>query len=1190
MGSPAGTIKKMAYLLLKNQSEGVSAMGKFCKHFSGLIFAVLFCLAALTLPVAAEDNFGFSSGPIMKIDLGVTELTLKAGDSYTFSVQYEPKDPVFPWLNWFVTDDTVVSIDPETSTLTALAAGYARILAEDSDGVAYAFCDVTVAGARAYDTGEKTAGSSLVDLSDEDREKITAPALKRFMDFVGDSTLSRGAAAQAAERNFAVPASVKPGTEEAQAKRALSHGMEKAEPLTHLHLVTIQGTFEQILAFAAGNPDLIEIFDLLPVYTDDPAGTEDDPLQKTVTLEGNVEGLTSVSTAHDLGFTGRGALIAVLDSGLNKGHKEFKNRVKYQACFSTGMTSGNTVYSSVCSGAKSAALGNAKNKDNFNHGSHVAGIMAGKGGIAPEADIIAVQIFSEKCNKKASAKTCPGKVILPVDELAAFDYLLDLNDSGVSITAVNMSFGGSAYQNVCDTVRIGSYGSLHSFIKQLVSEGGMIPVAASGNAGYPDKITQPACDSLVFAVGALEDTYKPEIKYFSNHNKLIDMLAPGTDIYSASYTRQGGKYYMKMSGTSMATPMVTGAFAILKQIYPYNSPADLENLLKLITEKSANYRNAGEVYDEDHNPIPVPAETFSFSKPVLNFGMLGDFVCPAVTEENMTVEGISSGFLVTVPYDPDASYAVEVFDPDTEKYIEDLTYSSEKDPYENNLFITVTGVGLVNDHIYNVKVTPYTNIKGTDYYRESAIVSAMPAEPVSLTVKPLAAGAQFTAVNPSPETRIRFFVYEAESGKPVKTVTPSGTVTAGRVSGLKNGRLYYAAAQTYKAVTRKNTVGGAVSAPVYFVPMDVQGGIKIKWNGTASAEITASADKKAAGFRVLYRPADGDFTNGCQVPYGTPCIINGLDKDSAYDFYVMKYAEIEGKTHPFYGPGVVKTYKSSTSGLPAPDSPEITISADNKASVKISRAKKAEGISVLFRWGNRNDFEIGCEADGDSCTIADVIHTDPNLFYTFYVMQYKTLKEHRVYSPGAVVYNFIGPKSADPAAAGDETEIPDVYAILKNYMTEEDVILEEVSAVMNESPADEWSRSEKLDFLRSVKDAGPEEAIEEEPAEEKTAGITEIEVARDFMADDEDPDWEFDEYWDAEETSALLKNFSGDPAYVIPADRKPDLPERPCDEEPDADGMETQVAQPGGSAPDHDPGSSSSAPRDSGFRFYRFWD
>ena len=903
----------------------------------GVILLTFLLIMLLSISVSAYESTEPGSGVIGKIDLGVSDLTLNVGDTYTFDIRYVPEDKSYPWLNWFLTNDNIISIDPDTATVTALAAGNARILAESPDGIAYTFCDVAVNGKQPKAGSGMTAGTSVVTLSEADQAKITAPQLKRFVNFIGStSSLSEGSADDASERMFALPAEVVPGTEKAQAKRALSLGMEKAEPLVHLHVVTLLGTFEQILAYAADNQDLIEIFDFMPVSIDDPVAEDELSGQKAVELQGNVEALTKISTAHLYGFTGKNATIAVIDTGLNAKQADFKGRVKYQACFSTGFKSGNTVYNSVCSSAKSAAPGKAKVKVLFNHGSHVAGIMAGKYGIAPDADIAAVQTFTEVCEGKASANTCTDIKQLSVDELSAYEYLFSLIDDGVRIAAVNMSYGGGSYSSACDDLqgidKNGNYRNKHVYFDVMYNTGRALPVVSSGNDGCDGCITSPACDSCAFAVGALEDSPTPVIKNFSNHNELVDMLAPGTNIYSSLYAKVDKKLYGKMNGTSMAAPMVTGAIAILNQIYPYNSPAEYEKLLNMISEwnldetkRTASYRNGGclkrNIWGtcvESNDP-----KAFDFSTPVLNFSAIGAFVRPAVRESDVTVEGINNGFRVTVPYDPFTHHNLWVIDAETGDDVEGLALDEEIDPSGEYYIFTITGQNLINDHVYVVQEVPFVTYDNTKYYMEAVNVLSMPAKPIEVTVKPLGGGAQLTANNPSAETRTQFFIYDAASGQMVKKVAPAGNKTVGKVSGLKNGSLYYVAAQTYKAFTKKVTVTGAVSEPVYFVPMTTPGGVKITWKSNTTADITVSADKLATGFRVFYRPVDGDFVSACQETFGNACTINGLDKDGAYDFYIMKYVELAGRTHPFYGPGLVKTYKSSASGLTAPDSVEV---------------------------------------------------------------------------------------------------------------------------------------------------------------------------------------------------------------------------------------------------------------------------
>ena len=87
------------------------------------ILSLLISLSFSIIPVTAQDEDTETSGPITKIDLGVSSLQLAVGESYTFQVKYEPEDTVLTTLDWYVSDESVLSLDPLTATITALAEG-----------------------------------------------------------------------------------------------------------------------------------------------------------------------------------------------------------------------------------------------------------------------------------------------------------------------------------------------------------------------------------------------------------------------------------------------------------------------------------------------------------------------------------------------------------------------------------------------------------------------------------------------------------------------------------------------------------------------------------------------------------------------------------------------------------------------------------------------------------------------------------------------------------------------------------------------------------------------------------------------------------------------------------------------------------------------------------------------------------
>ena len=586
----------------------------FSNSVPNRIQTVLFCLIMVLLSGSAV----LGSSPTAKIDLGVNDLTLEVGESYSFRVTYEPEDLSFHALRWNISDDAILEIDPAHFTVKALSPGTARILAESLDGYAYNICTVTVSGNLPKDTVSAKTGSEFITLSAADRKKITSFSIKRYLDFLEGSEMTEAAFAGSAQRMFMVMAAVTPGTEDAQSQRALLFGMQEAEPLRNLHLLTLRGTLEQILRFTAGNPDLKEIYEEHLIFADRPAKTEEDS-QKTVTLEGHVEELTSISTAHDLGFTGKGSTVAVIDMGIDPEHPEFTGRVIGQRCYGTEGSDGDFIYHSPCVSEDYADPQNTINSIiSYNHGLHVTGIAAGKGGIAPDANIVAIQTFTdlewtctdedmfwdwcpweeypEDDEEEPEVRKCCGSASNPQDTVKAFDYLVGHAKDFPNLIAINLSMTNNKFhETACDDhLYFGCYQSL--------LENGMIPVVASGNEYKNDSLPESACTSNSFTVGALANRGDPLLANFSNHNDLVNMAAPGEKIKSAihpqySYYYMEYVYYGTESGTSQAAPMVTGAFAIMKEIFPNRSPEALEQTLIDLSSKNVTERKACNIYD-----------------------------------------------------------------------------------------------------------------------------------------------------------------------------------------------------------------------------------------------------------------------------------------------------------------------------------------------------------------------------------------------------------------------------------------------------------------------------------------------------------------------------------------------------------------------------------------------------------------
>lgn len=1032
----------------------------FRKRLFVLLLAV--CLLVICFPAGAQEDPAPKAAyiPLTSIDLGVSDLTLEKGETYKFEIGFEPETALIRSLNWFVTDDSVVKVDPVETTVTALKAGTARILAESLDGGVFAVCEVTVGTTQAKDAKRSASGDSLLGNVAGDRSKIQSDILNRYLSFIDGSTFNTQAFRETMQRTFMVMADVVPGTEEAESKRALKLGMAESTPLLELNAVTLQGTAEQILAFTANNPDLNMIFGGDVKFIIDPfeGEYEEDLAAKAVGLGGHTETLTSISTAHNLGYKGSGTTIAVIDTGLNSSHEQFKGRVSGQRCFSTSGTYGSYTVRNVCGSTTSAAASKAITKGNFAHGSHVAGIMAGKNGIAQQAKIIAVQAFSEltwrcgsyeeyyyyRCDNYSSTGLCCSNSMFSNDEYKSYDYLLSLAKNGKKIAAVNMSYGGSEkYTSTCDS----SNSKEAEYFTKMV-KAGMVPVVAAGNNSWNGGLSAPACISNAYAVGALNDISTPKVANYSNHSQQVDITAPGTKIYSASYPNG----YETMSGTSMATPMVTGALALAKQAFPSQKVADYEMLLKYITPKTTNRRSA--VAGSDY---PSSDTTFSYSKPVLNFSKWNSFVLGKISIPNTTyVRGYTNGITVRFPNVKNAQgFNIVVKDGKTGTKLYP-TITVEKDSSGKYTIIRLHGTMLKNGHPYKISMTPYRKINDTKFYGKNRTVNGAPNPRITaITATPGNKSASFRVVPHKTADGFRYNVYKNGSSTRLTYMDvklSSGSVVK-TVSGLTNGTLYYVTAIPYTLING-NKYWGASQYRIYFVPLSTPSNVKVSFANSTTARVTVSSDSAANGIKVLYRPVGGSLVNGCESS-GFACSISGLNKNKAYEFYTMKYKTVNGKKH--YGPGTLTVYKTSASGLPAPSKPLIAKRGAKLLTFTIVKASKAAGISVLYREGE-GQFKLACEAKASTCQ-RDGFSWSKD--YTFYIMQFRVVNGKKVYSPGVTVTNWLTPKSVSRDQDFDDlvfkevsyeeiAEELDIYEILPDYCTEDDLLMEEAMALIAE--------------------------------------------------------------------------------------------------------------------------------------------
>jgi len=274
--------------------------------------------------------------------------------------------------------------------------------------------------------------------------------------------------------------------------------------------------------------------------------------------------LIGADQAWAMGFTGSGQTIAILDTGVESSHSFLGGRVVAEACFST--TDAGSGSTTLCPNGLDQQIGAGAGEDcsstisGCDHGTHVAGIAAGYraefAGVAPDANVISVQVFSRFDNDAyCGAGNSPCVLSWSSDQISALEWVYEQRTS-YSVASVNMSLGGTQkYTSYCDT------NSLKFYIDNLRSVG-IATVIASGNSGFLDGLGAPSCISSAISVGATSKL--DDVVYYSNVAPFLSLLAPGDDIWSSV---PGDGFFWK-SGTSMAAPHVAGAWALLKSKVP----------------------------------------------------------------------------------------------------------------------------------------------------------------------------------------------------------------------------------------------------------------------------------------------------------------------------------------------------------------------------------------------------------------------------------------------------------------------------------------------------------------------------------------------------------------------------------------------------------------------------------------------
>lgn len=286
------------------------------------------------------------------------------------------------------------------------------------------------------------------------------------------------------------------------------------------------------------------------------------------------------------GFTGRGVDVAVIDTGLSPVRGlNTKNKVFYGPDLSF-----------------ESQLSHLRDLDTYGHGTHMAGIIAGRDpgtydldenhddfmGIAPGARIVSLKVAN------AMGATDVSQVIAAIDWVVTHG-----RRDGLNIRVLNLSFG-------TDSVQRYTLDPLSYAVEQAWHHG-IVVVVAAGNAGFGSaKLNNPAYNPWVISVGAsdtrgsmsVHDDVVPAFSSSGDSQRNPDLVAPGKSIVSLrvkgsqlDLSHPEGRVndrFFKGSGTSQAAAVVSGAAALVIEQRPGITPDQLKHLLASTAVKLPN--------------------------------------------------------------------------------------------------------------------------------------------------------------------------------------------------------------------------------------------------------------------------------------------------------------------------------------------------------------------------------------------------------------------------------------------------------------------------------------------------------------------------------------------------------------------------------------------------------------------------
>lgn len=581
--------------------------------------------------------------------------------------------------------------------------------------------------------------------------------------------------------------------------------------------------------------------------------------------------LIGANNAWSNGYTGAGQTVAIIDTGVDKNHPFLAGKVVSEACYSTA-AGGST---SLCPGGVPTSTATDAGlpcgiSDDCSHGTHVAGIAAGKGsnfsGVAKDSNIVAIQVFS----RFDSATRCDGNppcaLAFTSDIIKGLERVYELRNT-YPIAAANLSLGGGQYSADCDSAEAATKSAI-----DLLRSAGIATTVASGNEAYTNALGAPACISTAISVGSVSDT-TVGVSSFSNSSSRLTLLAPGGGITSSV----PGAGFETWSGTSMAAPHAAGAWAILKQKMPR---ASVVQVLDAFTA-------TGQGIKDSRNEITKP-----LIKVDAAVALLGnqDSVTAPTAPTSLTATTISASQI-------NLSW--------TDNSINESGFKIYRKAGNSTTWTLVSTVGVNISAYQNTGLTSgttytyyvvATNIAGDSpaTNEASATTPALPSTPISLK----ATAASTTQINLSwtdtsnNETGFRVRARTSPTGSWSIIGTVTQNITTFQISGLTTGQTYYYAVTSFNSSGESPLSNQAsattVSANVPAAPSELTA------VATSSTQVTLTwvdNSNNETGFRVSRKTAaEGVWRVIGTLAAGTRTARNsGLTAGTAYVFRIVSY-------------------------------------------------------------------------------------------------------------------------------------------------------------------------------------------------------------------------------------------------------------------------------------------------------------